>query len=183
MDAWNEKVRAAHDMVSALCKPRGSKGSRDWTMSIPARPDHDPDLVITSGLRAAEKEIDRLATENAELRKQCAAFHTEASDHYRAFLAANAELERVKKASGYARVALTDEWKKIHDQIQAENAELALRRAETIAMSDQLASELAAANATLDKLREEFKHDCGCLATCCANARAILYPTPETHND
>lgn len=47
----------------------------------------------------------------------------------------------------------------------------------------ELTAELAAANATLNKLREEFKHDCGCLATCCANARAIIYPTPETTDE
>ena len=60
MSDWSEEVKAAHDMVSALCLPRGSKGSREWIMSIPARPDYDPDLVITSGLMAAEKHIKGL---------------------------------------------------------------------------------------------------------------------------
>jgi len=60
---WKDKVKAAHEMIHALCQPRGSAGSREWIMSIPARPDYDPDLVITSGLRAAAKEIDRLAAE------------------------------------------------------------------------------------------------------------------------
>lgn len=44
-----------------------------------------------------DAERDRLAAENAELRKQCAAFHTEASDHYRAFLAATATLDRLRE--------------------------------------------------------------------------------------
>lgn len=57
---WREKVQAAHYMVSALCKPRGSKGGREWIMSIPAQPDHDPDLVITAGLIAAENRIKEL---------------------------------------------------------------------------------------------------------------------------
>jgi len=70
MEDWKEKVDAAYDMVHALCQPRGSAGSREWIMSIPARPDYDPDLVITSGLRAAAKEIDRLAAENAEWKRR-----------------------------------------------------------------------------------------------------------------
>lgn len=43
------KLEAAHRMVVDL-----SKGRRDWTMSIPARPDHDPDLIIGAALREAE---------------------------------------------------------------------------------------------------------------------------------
>jgi len=62
-ETWKEKVDAAYDMVHALCQPRGSEGSREWIMSIPARPEYDPDLVITSGLRAAAKEIHKLAAE------------------------------------------------------------------------------------------------------------------------
>ncbi|HXE63196.1 MAG TPA: hypothetical protein VN519_06620 [Bryobacteraceae bacterium] len=37
---------AAHKMVSDLCH-----GRRDWVMSIPAREDYDPDLVIGASLR------------------------------------------------------------------------------------------------------------------------------------
>jgi len=43
--------QAAHDMICALCRPRGSQGHRDWIMSIPAQPDYDPDLVIGQALR------------------------------------------------------------------------------------------------------------------------------------
>lgn len=57
---WKTKIDAAHRMVTALCQPRGSAGTREWVMSIPARPDYDPDLVIAAGLRAAEAEVDRL---------------------------------------------------------------------------------------------------------------------------
>jgi hypothetical protein len=55
-----EQIEKAREMVSALCKPRGSEGSREWVMSIPARPDHDPDIVIASALGAARHEIENL---------------------------------------------------------------------------------------------------------------------------
>jgi hypothetical protein len=48
------RARAASDMVHALCQPRGTEGSREWVMSIPARPSHDPDLVIAASLRDIE---------------------------------------------------------------------------------------------------------------------------------
>ena len=44
-------VNKALDMVIDLCKPKGVKGSREWLMSIPAEPDHDPDLVIGDALQ------------------------------------------------------------------------------------------------------------------------------------
>ena len=46
------KYEAAYKMISALCTPRGCEGHRDWVMSIPARPDYDPDIVIGAALRA-----------------------------------------------------------------------------------------------------------------------------------
>lgn len=51
------QIEKAHAMVSALCKPRGTEGTREWIMSIPAQPDHDPDLVIGAGLRGKSKLI------------------------------------------------------------------------------------------------------------------------------
>lgn len=59
-DGWREKVNAAHDMVSALCKRK-----REWIMSVPAREDYDPDLVITDGLMAAERRIKELEAARA----------------------------------------------------------------------------------------------------------------------
>lgn len=47
-----EREAAARAMVRALCTPRGEAGAREWVMSIPARPDHDPDLVIAAALDA-----------------------------------------------------------------------------------------------------------------------------------
>lgn len=69
MEDWKEKVEAAHHMVAALCQPRGSKGAREWTMSIPARRDYDPDLVITAGLCSAERRIATLDATIARLRE------------------------------------------------------------------------------------------------------------------
>jgi hypothetical protein len=60
-------IETAMGMVTALCLPRGTEGARNWIMSIPARPDYDPDLVIARGLTAAEKEIDRLEQQCEEL--------------------------------------------------------------------------------------------------------------------
>jgi len=45
-----DKIRAAQVIVSELCS-----GSRRWAMSVPARPDSDPDLVIAGALAAAKK--------------------------------------------------------------------------------------------------------------------------------
>lgn len=53
------RLEAARQMVRALCAPRGTDGARYWTMSIPARPDHDPDLVIADSLRDVA-ELQRL---------------------------------------------------------------------------------------------------------------------------
>lgn len=51
------RIEKAHAMVSALCKSRGTEGTREWVMSIPAQPDYDPDLVIGAGLRGKSKLI------------------------------------------------------------------------------------------------------------------------------
>jgi hypothetical protein len=47
-----EKIIKANAKVRAICS-----GEERWTMSIPARPDHDSDLVIASALGAAMKLI------------------------------------------------------------------------------------------------------------------------------
>src|SRR5690606_13159918 len=62
VEALRQRNEKAHEMVTALCKPRGTEGSREWIMSIPARPDDDPDLVIGQALNDAKRLIDRLAT-------------------------------------------------------------------------------------------------------------------------
>lgn len=55
-----ERIERAEQMVDALCRPRGEPGAREWAMSIPARPDHDPDLVIGDGLGAGRAALERL---------------------------------------------------------------------------------------------------------------------------
>lgn len=55
-------IERAADMVSALCAPKGSEGSREWVMSIPARPDHDPDLIIAAGLQAGREAVNTLSS-------------------------------------------------------------------------------------------------------------------------
>lgn len=52
------KIDRAYDVASALCE-----GEREWLISIPARPDHDPDLIIGDALLAARNEIARLTAE------------------------------------------------------------------------------------------------------------------------
>ena len=47
-------LRRAQQMVSDLCK-----GKREWVMSISARPDVDPDIVIGTALRDAITYIEQ----------------------------------------------------------------------------------------------------------------------------
>src|SRR5690606_22825000 len=49
----------------ALCA-----GERRWTMSVPARPNDDPDLVIGDGLNAGRKAIQALVRERAEAKRE-----------------------------------------------------------------------------------------------------------------
>lgn len=64
-----ERIKRAWDMVLALCKPRGSDGSREWMMSIPARRDYDPDLVIGDGLEAGEEALTIIAELQADVER------------------------------------------------------------------------------------------------------------------
>lgn len=57
LSAVLESIERAHKMVSDLCHRR-----REWIMSIPARPDYDPDIVIGTGLRDAQKALLGLHT-------------------------------------------------------------------------------------------------------------------------
>lgn len=57
IDAAAVRVRfeAARQMVSDLCT-----GKRDWTMSVPIRPDYDPDVVIAAALADIPKLLEVL---------------------------------------------------------------------------------------------------------------------------
>jgi hypothetical protein len=71
LEEMEKRERAAFTMVVALCKDRRESGAREWIMSIPARPNYDPDLVIadalkriprlTAALREAVKGLEEIA--------------------------------------------------------------------------------------------------------------------------
>lgn len=50
-----QRLEAARKMVSDLCHKR-----KEWMMSIPARPDVDPDLVIAASQRDCKALIERV---------------------------------------------------------------------------------------------------------------------------
>ena len=54
-----EGIEKAQRMVSELCA-----GRRTWIMSIPARPDYDPDLVIGQALHDARTLIEEQAAQH-----------------------------------------------------------------------------------------------------------------------
>ena len=70
VEAAESALNDADDMVEGLCQ-----GEREWIMSIPARPHHDPDLVIGAGISAGERavaEVKRLQRETATLTERLA---------------------------------------------------------------------------------------------------------------
>jgi hypothetical protein len=54
----DEHIAKAHALIDDLCN-----GRREWIMSVPARPDYDPDLVIAAALTKAEEELAALRKE------------------------------------------------------------------------------------------------------------------------
>lgn len=56
--AVRQRCEAAMQVVSDLCT-----GKRNWMMSIPARPDYDPDLVIGAALADIPKLLKALGEE------------------------------------------------------------------------------------------------------------------------
>lgn len=54
-------IQRARDEVAKLCE-----GKRRWTMSVPARPNEDSDLIIADALDAGEKAVTALAAAQAE---------------------------------------------------------------------------------------------------------------------
>lgn len=56
-----EKIAKALLVVAQLCD-----GTKRWTMSVPARPDSDPDLVLSDALREADT---LLRTQHAEIER------------------------------------------------------------------------------------------------------------------
>lgn len=85
----NDNIRRAMDLVSALCD-----GSREWIMSIPARVDHDPDIVISEALREARDHIDTLTRERDEALAMLG--WTKESSLWQAAAAANQEVGHLR---------------------------------------------------------------------------------------
>lgn len=69
LDRWER----ANAMVGALCQPRGTAGAREWRLSIPARPEHDPDLIISSALADVPDLLAALDQAEAEIAQLLAA--------------------------------------------------------------------------------------------------------------
>lgn len=51
------RLERAKDCVRRLCSPKYEAGHLDWVMHIPARPDLDPDLIISATLEDVSKLI------------------------------------------------------------------------------------------------------------------------------
>ena len=64
---FGERLDAAREMISNLCKPRGTEGAREWIMSIPADRARDPDLVISDALNCAEDLVKQQAADIEKL--------------------------------------------------------------------------------------------------------------------
>ena len=65
--ALGQLLDKAHRTVAAICN-----GTRRWTMSVPARPDEDPDLIIAGALgksRAMLADYDELERKVRELER------------------------------------------------------------------------------------------------------------------
>lgn len=58
------KLDKAVNMVGRLCE-----GSQEWVMHIPARPDKDPDIVISNALHASRLAMRQMVKDIKELRK------------------------------------------------------------------------------------------------------------------
>lgn len=69
LKAIRERCDKACQMVSDLCKPKGTAGARDWIMRIPAERDYDPDLVIGDSLQDIPAALSRIEELEAELRE------------------------------------------------------------------------------------------------------------------
>lgn len=69
LEAYRADIDRAHTEVGEICQ---RTGAGRWRMSIPARPDRDSDLLISTGLRRGERladEVERLRAELAGARQ------------------------------------------------------------------------------------------------------------------
>ena len=156
------KIAKAEGMVSALCQPKGTVGKREWIMSIPARPDHDPDLVIADALHSAGRQIAALRRERDEWRRRLHEFWDKDDKASADRLAVVMERDQLK-----ARVAELDRYRRSSDK---ELADARAAAATWQAERDKLAAELADTKRRLDGSREEFK----CVADQLSDMKAEL---------
>jgi len=59
-----ERVDTALNLINDLCQ-----GRRTWTMSVPARRDYDPDLVLSDTVMALQTELSHAEAQVRELRE------------------------------------------------------------------------------------------------------------------
>lgn len=136
----------------------------------------------TTGDATATQQIESLANqcqfqaerlvaldaENAELRKQCAAFHAEANDHYLASLAANATLDRLRDLlpeGGVWCYACNRATVPIWGEEPYRHIDPKYKQMKTTFRCSICKRETHAKDSCVDTLRD------------------ILYPTPENDND
>lgn len=55
------RLKAARKMIRDLCRRRDDPERRDWTLSIPAQPFYDPDIVISDSLNDIPRLVAALA--------------------------------------------------------------------------------------------------------------------------
>lgn len=96
LDGIRKRRDAAVEMVSALCKPKYSEGAREWIMSIPARPDYDPDMVIAASLRDIAYLLQEVDNLTHDIGKALESLTLEVE----ARVAAEAEVERLNALVG-----------------------------------------------------------------------------------
>lgn len=172
--AIRARLVKAHEVVSDLCH-----GRRRWTMSVPAREDHDPDLLVgaalrdadalLAGLTATREALARCEGERDEIqrwRNEDTLRNTEAL----ADLAQRAEAaERERDSERREREAVHDIWRRFREQLAA-----VIPGAEHWPMfqsAEAIVSRLQAAERERDEARRGTRclctHDCSpALNTC-----------------
>lgn len=91
-----QKIERALDYVQRLNQPRGTSGSLEWIMRIPAE-ESDPDLVIAGALHAAKEALAERDVRIAELERDCAAFELQCSTQVEELQKAEARIAKLER--------------------------------------------------------------------------------------
>lgn len=59
--AISQRLAASREIIRRLCLQRNDPEAREWMMSIPARTDHDPDLILEASLNDVSNLVAALA--------------------------------------------------------------------------------------------------------------------------